>query len=721
MTQKPAISLFTPPLLQLNTPYPATAVLKGYLQEYGYDVYQADLGIEWIHQLFCKKGLKEIFDRPKSLPSNKDNQRIYHLRDSYINSIDTIIDFLKNPNTAVATRIINRDWLPEGRHFKSLQDEDLDYGPLGIIDHAKHIATLVLLDISDFIRDCIDPGFEFIRYASKISTYLPTIDPLLIELDKELNLIQIKLLEILDIHLQNSSPKIVGFTVPFPGNLLSTIICARHIKMNYPDCVVVIGGGYPTTELRTLSDSRIFDWIDYIVLDEGEASLLSIIQKTENTNSTVFLNNCLERIQGKVVLHPKRPEAGIKNTKNSCPDFAGLDFNQYLSLIEFSNPMHRLWSDGKWIKMTLARGCYWGKCAFCDTQLSYIRHYRPLKASTLVDHMEEVMRQTGQASFHFTDEAAPPSLLRDLSLEILNRKLNIAWWTNIRFEKSFTADLCRLMALAGCIAITRGIETASDRLLKKMNKGVSLEQAALTCHHFTEANIMVHAYLMYGFPGQTVKETIDALEIVRQFFELGLIQSAFWHRFALTVHSTVYSQPDEFGIKIKKSDLHPFANNESDYEENESRSHEKFDEGLKTAIFNFMRGAGLEKPVHTWFRQKFPSTTHAPYFIQSYLNKIKPNVPKEQQMIYWPGLKVEFKNVKKTALIVHKPSQSVLIHCPEYFGRIFNDLINNSESNQLQLSVKDFENNFAGFTPPQHSFWESTWCLSLQQAGMLIL
>src|SRR5690606_41040208 len=135
--------------------------------------------------------------------------------------------------------------------------------------------------------------------------------------------------------------------------------------------------------------------------------------------------------------------------------------------------------------------------------------------------------------FHFVDEAAPPNLLKAMSEEILKRNLKVTWWGNIRFDPFFTAEVTQLMKKAGCIAVTGGIEVASERVLKLIDKGISIEKVAVTTKNFKDAGIFVHAYLMYGFPTQTMQETIDSLEVVRQLFKKNYLSSAYWHRFAL--------------------------------------------------------------------------------------------------------------------------------------------------------------------------------------------
>jgi hypothetical protein len=294
-------------------------------------------------------------------------------------------------------------------------------------------------------------------------------------------------------------------------------------------------------------------------------------------------------------------EPDFHHAETGCPDYSDLPLGKYLSLIEMGNPMHRLWSDGCWNKLTLAHGCYWHQCSFCDITLPYIKRYESAPAAVLVDRMEQVIAQTGHRGFHFVDEAAPPSVLKDVAKELLKRKIGISWWTNIRFEKAFTEDLCRLMAMSGCIAVTGGLETASDRLLKLMNKGVTVRQAAQVCDHFSKAGIMVHAYLMYGFPTQTQQETIDALEIVRQFFQEGLIQSAFWHLFTATVHSDVGKNPQKYSCTISDHPVGGFANNDLVHIDPRGCEHQVFAPGLNKAVYNFMHGIGTDMAIQDWF------------------------------------------------------------------------------------------------------------------------
>lgn len=612
------ILLITPPFTQLNTPYPATAYIKGFLNTKAVSSYQVDLGIEVILALFSRQGLEQVFQvEPENLSENA--RRILALRNDYIRTIDQVILFLQNQNPTLARQICPMNFLPEASRFNQLDDMEFAFGSIGMQDKAKHLATLYLEDLSDYIIEQIDPDFGFSRYAERLGKSANSFDELYSKITGPQSFIDSFTIKILQDHLDSVQPKIVCFSVPFPGNLYSAFRCAKLIKDQYPHIKTAMGGGFPNTELRDLKDSRVFEFFDFITLDDGELPLELLCQNILNpAHSEILWKRTFMLENGNVVYKNDSSRTDYRQSEIGTPDYSDLHLDQYISVIEVANPMHSLWSDGRWNKLTMAHGCYWGKCTFCDISLDYIKIYEPISAKILVDRMEELIRQTGETGFHFVDEAAPPALMREVALEILRRNLVVTWWTNIRFEKSFTQDLCFLLKLSGCIAVSGGLEVASDRLLKLIDKGVSVEQVAKVTRHFTEAGIMVHAYLMYGYPTQTVQETIDALEMVRQLFEMGVVQSGFWHQFAMTAHSPVGQNPEAFGVMPIVQEIR-FANNDVDFVDQTGIDHAQFGFGLKKSLFNYMHGINFDLPLQEWFDFKIPKTTIHPNYIHDCL------------------------------------------------------------------------------------------------------
>jgi radical SAM superfamily enzyme YgiQ (UPF0313 family) len=605
------VLLILPPLTQFNTPYPSTAYLTSYLQKLGHEVHQVDLGLELILKMFSKEGLNAITKRIKKLKKTNEMLDFYlEAASDYENNIEQVISFLQTNKSSLETQFASRKILPEGPRFVPLDENQGgifdQFLKLNETDKAKHICSLFLDDLADIIRIGIDEDFGFSRYAEKIAISLSDFSPILTRLKRK-TLLDDWICELTDQILKKYKPDVVGLSIPFPGNLLGALRIAETTKKLLPQTKIIIGGGYVNTELRSLEDPRIFNLIDFITFDDGEKPLENLLQYIQN-NKGPLLRTML-RIENKVIYQSDPALFDPKFKNLGAPSFKGLNMNRYISMMETLNPTQKLWSDGRWNKIILAHGCYWKKCTFCDVSLDYIGRYEPDSAQGIVDKMEKIIEETQVNGFHFVDEAAPPNLLKSLSEEIIKRGLKVTFWGNIRFDPFFTPEVTQLMKKAGCIAVTGGIEVASARVLKLIDKGITIEKVAEVAKNFSSANIFVHAYLMYGFPTQSVQETIDSLEVVRNLFKKKYLSSAFWHRFALTAHSPVGLNPDKFHVKIiplKKPPHGLFAKNELEYTEKNNVNHDELGIGLKRALYNYMLGQGLELDVREWFDIKVP-------------------------------------------------------------------------------------------------------------------
>ncbi len=730
---KSDLLLITPPFTQLNTPYPATAYIKGFLNTKGISSTQADLGIEVILALFSKKGLTDLFNQAelKNEVFSFNVQRILALKEEYLKTIDAVISFLQGKNPTLALQICQEDFLPEASRFAALEELDWAFGAMGTQDKAKHLATLYLEDISDFIVECVDPNFGFSRYAERLGRSANSFDELYEVLNQKPTYIDKILIDILKERIEVIQPKLFLISVPFPGNLYAAFRCAQFAKQNYPHIKISMGGGFPNTELRSLSDQRVFEFFDYITLDDGELPielLYNAITKGGEFNlykRTFLLEN------GEVAYRNDALRSDYKQADVGTPDYTNLLLDSYISVIEIVNPMHRMWSDGRWNKLTMAHGCYWGKCTFCDISLDYIKVYEPIAAKQIVDRIEDLVAKTGQNGFHFVDEAAPPALMREVALEILRRKITVTWWTNIRFEKSFTGDLCLLLKASGCIAVSGGLEVASDRLLKLIDKGVTVEQVAKVTRNFTEAGIMVHAYLMYGYPTQTVQETVDSLEMVRQLFEAGVLQSGFWHQFAMTAHSPVGLYPEKFGVVKETEEIGTFANNDINYRDQTGIDHNKFSYGLKKSLFNFMHGICFDYKLQDWFDFKIPRTTIAPNFIDTALNSNEDFNVKPTAKIVWlggkPSVEIFTKSKKGNTwemmtLNFHNKKESFSVQANKVEGEWLAAILDKiSATNEKTLTFQEIKADFEATIAHFELFWYSKPIHTLREFGLLVL
>lgn len=725
------ILLITPPFTQLNTPYPATAYLKGFLNTKSIEAFQMDLGIEVILALFSKKTFEELFEIAiqKETEFSDNVERIISLKDDYLQTLDQVVHFLQGNNPTFARIICTENFLPQASRFNQLDDMDWAFGSMGLQDKAKHLATLYLEDLSDFIVECIDENFGFSRYAERLGQSANSFNELYNYLQQPNSFIDKISIQILEEKLEIIQPKLVCISVPFPGNLYSAFRCAQYIKKNYPKIKVTMGGGFPNTELRSLTDIRVFEFFDFITLDDGEVPIELLIEKVINNNN-VELKRTFIQENNEVVYKNESKKIDYKQNEIGCPDYSDLLLSKYVSVIEIANPMHSLWSDGRWNKLTMAHGCYWGKCTFCDVSLDYIKLYEPVTAKLLVDRMEQLVDQTKENGFHFVDEAAPPALMKALAIEIIKRKLTVTWWTNIRFEKNFTQDLCFLLKASGCIAVSGGLEVASDRLLKLIDKGVSVEQVAQVTRNFTAANIMVHSYLMYGYPTQTVQETIDSLEMVRQLFEIGTIQSGFWHQFALTAHSPIGLKPEDYGIKPTLEKI-SFANNDVQFTDSTGIDHTQFSYGLKKSIFNFMNDIGFDFPLQEWFDFKIPRTKIKPNFIDNCLEQETDFIVKPSAKLLWLGnapIVTAFAKTKKGMtqqllnLAFHNKTDAFDISLEAEKGTWFIELLEKLKpSSEKQLSFDQVKTDYELQFPEFEIFWYAKPINIMRENGLLVL
>lgn len=617
------VLLVTPPFTQLNTAYPATSYIKGFLKEKGVAVAHFDLSIELFTSVFTIDFLTAIFKEAKTLRNQQYPQIIYK-KEKYIACVNTVIGFLQKQDLVTAKQILTPGYLPIGHRLSKVNTAiQWEAGDIGIIDKAKHYGTLYIEEIGDFIQANVDEFFAFTRYAEQIGTSASSFDTLDEVLQYQPTIIEDEMMTILESHIKKHAPTLVCFTIPFPGNLFAALRCAQFIKQFFPEIKVAFGGGYCNTELRSLEDPRVFEFVDFISLDDGEGPLLKIIEYIEGKITVDLLERTFILKNNAVVYQNKLPNTIYHHSKLPAPDYSGLSFDKYVSFLDVVNPMHRMWTDDRWNKLTISHGCYWKQCSFCDVSLDYIGNYQNTTANDLVDKIEKIIAVTGITGFHFVDEAAPPKMLRALSETLIARNVKITWWTNIRFEKTFTQALCEVMALSGCIAVTGGLEVASDRLLAKMKKGVDIAQVARVTHNFSQQNILVHAYLMYGFPSQTEQETIDSLEVVRQLFEKNCIQSAFWHQFTTTIHSPIGKNPEDFGIKITGPEFKGFAQNDLWHEDPSGADHPKYTKGLNIALASYLNKSDFDIPVKNWFNFNVVTTSHPKDLIADFLAPLK--------------------------------------------------------------------------------------------------
>ncbi|AEJ20664.1 B12-binding domain-containing radical SAM protein [Gracilinema caldarium] len=639
------ILLIQPPFVQLNAPYPSLYYLRSFLQQQGYTVQVDDHSIALFHRIFSRPGLEQIFadgearlNKGPILPPQAEviARRYLSQRELWLSHIDRLIAFLQGKDREYAHLLaLCNNTLPMGPRAEALLSAQ-DYAILP--DQASILASAMLADLADFIIALLDPTFSLVKYADSLAASIRDFSRVASALDGYiLTTFYQPFLEATWARFSHA-PDLIGLTIPFPGCLAGALTAARSAKAHFgPQIPIVAGGGYVTTELRHIRARTFFEYIDFLSFDRGYGALQSILDFlkhhkycrqdsslsqasiSENTtppaggaDTEPILHHCIYRtrsgdLSGSADLHlSPYDELDRQATTQVFPDYRGVDFSRYILPVDDTNPMHRLWTEGRWLKAYLAHGCYWHACAFCDVQLDYIRGFESIPVDPLFQHLVKQSRYTGIRGIHLVDEAAPVQSLIELAL--LNREagLPLTFWGNIRFEKAFTPDVAALLASGGLLGVSGGIEVASEAGFKRLGKGIGLEDVVASCTAFKEAGILTHAYLIFGYWDQDEQEIIDAAETLRQLFAAGLIDSAFWHKFVLTRHSRIYREFTQGRHKELTIIDEPSQNPEDFFADNDLRftgedRYDRYTQPLDMLLAEWMQGT-TDRPV----REAFP-------------------------------------------------------------------------------------------------------------------
>ncbi|MCL2094377.1 MAG: radical SAM protein [Treponema sp.] len=672
------VILVQPPFVQLNGPYPAPYYLKSFLSARGYEAQVLDHSIQLFSRIFCRAGLEQIFrDLEKAKPRKKnDRYDIEHFlseKELWLRSIDGIIEFLRGRNHELSHALaLGNGLFPIGSRTEALiiQEGGKIGAPTG-----RLMATAILSDLADLITGTLDPHFSLTSYTPRLPGSGPAGFRNFSALTRQLDSYIIETFyrpllreEWARIGPAGKEPLLLGLTIPFPGCLLGALACAQSAKQHLgPQVRIAIGGGYVNTELRSLNDPSVFDYVDYVCFDRGYGALSSVLDHIEGlpqgdrkANRPLYKtlhrenwSNQSDRLDQTAPKWSNQSDQSAKNRSNrsnqsdrldqmtsnwsnqsdrldqttpnwsnqsdqhyadlddqavktTFPDYAGVDFSPYLYPMDQVNPMHRLWSDGHWLKAYLAHGCYWHSCSFCDTTLDYIKCHIPVDVPQLFEHLVAQAELTGRRGVHFCDEAAPAWALVEFAL--LNRQagLPLSFWGNIRYDRSFTPDVAAILGAGGLVGVSGGLETLTQESLGRLHKGITLKDGAFALAAFKEEGILCHAYLIYGYWDQKEGEIMNSAEILRQLFSEGLLDSAFWHKFILTRHSRVYEEKlrglhPELKVKVPSPRGPTFALNDLSFEGEEK--YDYYTLGLDLLLHEWM-GGNTDLKVQEVFAKK---------------------------------------------------------------------------------------------------------------------
>ncbi len=650
------VLILQPPIVQLNTAYPSGAYLSAFFKQKEFsdivkNVEWIDLSIELFYEIFSADGLKRLFalcenkalEKAAQAEKHGDDGTAFNLRryvcekEQWISWIDTITAILRGDKSGFenAHRFVFGAHVPRGNRMENFLaglDHDLT------TDDARGLASFALADLADFITASFDENFSLVRYAEALTVSESTFEQ--VERGADSPVLQEFFESVLKHSLEKCFSKkdenektktLVLISVPFAGTFAAALYAGRFVKKYFSGkSYVCFGGGFINTELRETKEKNLSKYCDALCYDRGYASYKSLLNQFRaagdfDGGQAVYK---LRKFSPEGTVEPCAADSELlsyekKQTATIIPDFSDIDFGRYPRLIDDKNPMHRLWSDGSWVKIYMAHGCYWHKCSFCDVTLDYVCGYCPTNVKALYS---EILRQCEEKNIygiHFVDEAMPPALMIEFARENLAHGSPLTWWGNVRFEKVFTRDVADFLAAGGLIGVSAGLESATGNGLSAIHKGTDLESIVGACCAFKEAGILVHAYMIFGYWWETPQDLINSMETLRQFYANGLLDSSFWHKFVLTRHSRVYRDwqsglvPDLKPLAEKNIPL--FAKNGLHFE-GEKKS-EKYGKFLDYSLNQWMHGEDLEKPVQKWFDFPLPKPNVGRDFIAKLIAK----------------------------------------------------------------------------------------------------
>lgn len=672
-TAKANVLIIQPPIVQLNTAYPSGAYLSAFFKSLGHKTRWLDLSLELYYAIFSRTGLTKLFSLCEKnalqladqAEKSGDEATAFNLRryvaqkDLWIEWIDFITAILRpGSRENISSGYENAHRFVFGAHVPRGSRMENYLANLGhdlTTDDARSLASFALADLADFITIAFDKNFSLVRYAESLTVSESSFEQVEKGADSPI------LKELYEPLLENLFSKeeklLVLISIPFAGTFAAALATGRFFKKHFGDSVYVcFGGGFVNTELRETNEPSLAKYCDAISYDRGYASYKDLLNMSPAENSPIFKlrqftkNGIVPPLEEGSPTYEQSLAYEKEVTSTLIPDFSDIDFSQYPRLIDDTNPMHRLWSDGSWIKAYMAHGCYWHKCAFCDVTLDYVKGYCPTNIHNLYEGLLSQCKEKGVYGIHFVDEAMPPAMMLQFARENIAHGSPITWWGNVRFEKSFTRDVADFLAYGGLIGVSAGLESATGNGLNAIHKGTDLESIVGACCAFKEAGILVHAYMIYGYWWEKEQDLINSMETLRQFYANGLLDSCFWHKFVLTRHSRVYKEWTEGKIQDlkpidpqEKQNAPLFAKNGLHFE-GEKKS-QKYGAFLDFSLNQWMHGEDLEKPVQKWFDFQVQRPSVPKDFIEKIIAKYEAKrdetfrkpLPEDKSKIFWLG------------------------------------------------------------------------------------
>lgn len=505
------INLIFPPSWIPSQPFLSIPSLTAFLRKEGVNVTQRDLNIEFLDVVLTKKKGEEFLSAIRDKLNSKSlAQDKYGALREAADQLPLLLNVVENAKNTFRTE----DFYNVDKYIEGLM----------IIDKYLRLAGALFYPSS---ITGYDNTMNYSVYSSK--------DIMAAIQDEEenifLNIFKQQFLP----PILNSKPDIVGISITSTSQMIPGLTLARLIKEKEKDIHVAIGGSVFTKLIdNLLKGDTFFSFVDSFVVFEGEHALLELANQLSSKKDLQKVPNLIYRENGTIKVN----EPFFIEDVNTLPppDYEGFPFGLYHS----PKPV---------LPVQTSRGCYWGKCTFCNLHYDH-KYFRPKKTELVLSDINTLKEKHDTRFIFFADECIPVKSLKSISKALLENSVDIKWIAGVRFEEGLTLEVLRDMKKSGCHKLVFGLESFSQRVLDLMSKGTKQDTIKRILNDCLEIGISAHLYSIVGFPTETVQ---DAFETVN--FVLGnekLISSPGFSflpcLYELEIHTPITANPANFGL-----------------------------------------------------------------------------------------------------------------------------------------------------------------------------
>ena len=525
--RKMKVMLIFPPDWFPSEPYLSLPSLTSILRQAGHQVIQKDINLEMYDWYFSEDFLKKVLRKvPQQLDRLRKLAKKRELAEWEMDVQMALCDLTRQRIDELIKKAEQAKRIVRGE--ENFYDIDKLEWAINVFREVTQVSSLVYAPA----RICMPPMETDLSYKPFVSAEV--VDA--IE-DIQVNVYRDVFEHLVKPVIQEHQPDVVGISIVLQQQIFSSMTFCALIKQHFPNIHVTIGGNTVTRLRDVLPESPLFKYFDSAVVYEGETAFLQLVESVGAKRDLSQVPNTIYKDDQGVHVSPMSYSEDMAALPP--PDFDGL-------------PLDKYFVPTKVLPYLATRGCYWGRCEFCDHGEGYTAGYRTKKIQDILDEIKHLKDKYGAQHFHFTDESYPPALFRKLSRGLIDSKMDIIWTTHMRFEKSLLEESVWQDARdSGCRYLHFGYESGNERVLKLMDKATTTE--IITKHLQMSANVGIwnHCMGFFGFPGETRDEAWSSVQFLEQNKEH--VHSLGFGTFDLSKHTPVAKHPEKWGVTAYKN------------------------------------------------------------------------------------------------------------------------------------------------------------------------